>query len=98
MSPREGMYYIGMISGMIAGVSAARVLGWHHLVGLLCGLAVGWPLGMMFEKMYSSMTSGRNSANPKRSASATCSNPACGWTGKPGFATTCPRCGQDLPG
>lgn len=94
MSPREGVYYIGMIGGMVAGVSIARALGWHQLVGLACGLGLGWPLGYLCERMYVSLNSSNNSSR----RISHCANPNCGWTGDPESGQTCPRCGGDLKG
>lgn len=92
MSPREGMYYVGMILGMVAGVSFSRAMGWHNLIGLACGIGVGFPLGIVFERLYTRMTASG------ASRSRTCENPNCKWTGDPGAASICPRCGQKLQG
>ena len=91
MSPKEGMYYLGMIIGMVAGVSTARALGWHQLVGLGCGVALGIGLGVLSERMYTGATKKSAPANLK-----TCDNPNCQWTGTPGLDNICPRCGRSL--
>ena len=91
MSPKEGMYYVGMITGMVAGVSTARMLGWHQLVGLGCGVALGIGLGILCERFYTGMTKKTPKADLK-----SCSNPNCRWAGTPGLDNICPRCGQQL--
>ncbi len=94
MSNREGMYYVGMIAGMILGVTLARMMGWHHLIGLVCGIAAGVPLGITSERLYVSMTK-----KPEKNQDLTvrCTRPGCEWTGNAGEHSNCPRCGQDLP-
>ena len=104
MSPREGMYYVGMILGMVGGVTFSRLMGWHHLIGLGCGIAVGFPLGIVFERMYARLTAKPGPTHEAvggpapsgASRNRSCDNPNCQWTGDPGASSICPRCGQSL--
>lgn len=98
MSPREGMYYAGLMGGIIAGVMISRAMGWPQIAGLIVGLIVGVGIGHMVERAYSNMVS------PPRNHDVTmtndwieCPNKDCQWTGDPRSNRYCPRCGQDLP-
>lgn len=94
MDNREGMYYVGMITGMILGVTLARMMGWHHLIGLLCGIVAGVPMGIASERFFVSMT---RKPDSHQDLSVGCTRPGCKWTGNSKEHSNCPRCRQELP-
>lgn len=103
MSPREGIYYVGLMGGIIAGVGIAQALSWHHLVGLGIGVVLGIGLGSVFQSAYDRNRQGGNSGSRGVSRGAgsartednlTC--PSCRWSGDPGVSVFCPACGERL--
>lgn len=106
MSPREGVYYAGLMGGIVCGVMIARATGLHHIVGLIIGLVIGLGVGTVLEKAYSSSRSsgggygdgGKPGSNPySQSTNISCPNSRCDWQGDPRHNIICPRCGQSLP-
>ena len=103
MSPREGIYYVGLMGGIIAGVGIAQAMAWHHLIGLGIGLVLGIGLGSVFQSAYDrnraerSSGSRRGSVEPgTHSGGNTITCRACRWTGDPGVSVFCPECGERL--
>jgi hypothetical protein len=103
MSPREGIYYVGLMGGIIAGVGIAQSMGWHHLIGLGIGVVLGIGLGAVFQSAYdgnrAARSSGLRSSSmgqgvPSGGNTITCR--ACHWTGDPGVSVFCPECGERL--
>lgn len=56
MSTKEGIFYAGLMAGLVIGVTVARMLGLHHLIGLLAGAVLGLGLGYGAQKFYLSIT------------------------------------------
>ena len=52
MSPKEGVFYVGVMAGLIACSMGARALGIHHLIGLAAGVFVGAGLGYTAQQIY----------------------------------------------
>lgn len=103
MSPREGIYYVGLMGGIIAGVGIAQALSWHHLVGLGIGVVLGIGLGAVFQSAYDRNRAERNARSRdnsgglgSRSSGNTIACPSCRWTGDPGVSVFCPECGERL--
>ena len=102
MSPREGIYYAGLMGGVAATTVGLRSLGVHHIVSVIIGGVVGLSLGWALERTYSNwkagqqrqidQASGKNPANNQ----IDCSNPYCNWSGEKPFSEHCPRCGTPL--
>ena len=111
MSPREGVYYAGLMGGIVCGVMIARATGLHHIVGLVIGFVIGLGVGTVLEKAYSgskppSGGHGRKGGgygdplgrdDEPRSTHISCPNPRCDWQGDSRHNVICPRCGQSLP-
>ncbi len=103
MSPREGIYYVGLMGGIIAGVGIAQALSWHHLIGLGIGVVLGIGLGAVFQSAYDRNRAERNS-RPRndfggpgsRSTGNAIACRSCQWTGDPGVSVFCPECGERL--
>jgi uncharacterized membrane protein len=55
MSPKEGCFYVGVIAGLVIGVTGAHSMGWNKLIGLLIGAVLGMGLGYVCERTYSTM-------------------------------------------
>jgi hypothetical protein len=52
MSPKEGVFYAGVIAGLILGSIIARAMGWHHLVGLGLGVLAGAGIGYLLQTAF----------------------------------------------
>lgn len=109
MSPKEGAFWVGMISGLSAGGLLHMYAGLPRIVGLLGGAAVGFVLGNLLQSAYERSRASRRrppvsqddfdqtGATDGGSVSVTCSNAYCGWTGPARQAQYCPKCGEPLP-
>lgn len=111
MSPREGVYYAGLMGSIACGAMVAESVGWHRLIGAGVGFVVGLGVGGMLSNAYSSSKSssggyskpgqgyddaGRGDDYPP-STNISCPNSRCDWQGDPRHNIICPRCGQSLP-
>jgi F0F1-type ATP synthase assembly protein I len=59
MGPKDAVYYVGLIGGLIVGTLAARQ--WitdHGLIQLICGVVVGVGCGYLAEQIYNNFGSG----------------------------------------
>ncbi|MFN0055635.1 MAG: hypothetical protein ACKV0T_26095 [Planctomycetales bacterium] len=56
MSPKEGVFYAGLMSGLIIGVTGARLLELHQLIGLFAGVVIGAGLGYFAQQTFIKMT------------------------------------------
>lgn len=102
MSPREGIYYAGLIGGVSLTTVALRSLGVHHLVSVIIGGGVGLALGWSLEKTYSKWKANQQkqsdwaAGNKVGNNDSSCNNPYCNWSGEKPFSEHCPRCGTPL--
>jgi hypothetical protein len=52
MSPKEGVFYAGVMAGLILGAVTARFLGLHQLIGLGIGVFGGAGLGYLLQQAF----------------------------------------------
>ncbi|MBP88803.1 MAG: hypothetical protein CMJ64_19175 [Planctomycetaceae bacterium] len=106
MSPREGVYYAGLMGSIGCGAMVAQSIGWHRLIGAGIGFVVGLGVGGMLANAYSSSkSSGPGYSDPGKrdgddyaqSTNISCPNSRCDWQGDRRHNIICPRCGQSLP-
>ncbi len=110
MSPKEGIFYAGVMAGIILGVTLARLLQLPHLVGLLGGFVLGMGLGAVAERVYTQRR--RAPGHRPRSSDVVdapsidrgehdaywieCPSSGCDWEGDYRYSPSCPRCGRKL--
>ena len=51
MSPKEGVFYAGLMLGLIAASLCAQALHIHHLIGLAVGVVAGAGLGYGMQQL-----------------------------------------------
>jgi hypothetical protein len=56
MSPKEGIFYAGVMIGLIVCVTGARMLQLHNLIGLAVGVIAGAGLGYLAQQAYIKLT------------------------------------------
>jgi hypothetical protein len=52
MTPKDGVFYVGVMLGLIAGSLGAKALEIHHLIGLAVGVFGGAGLGYAMQQLF----------------------------------------------
>lgn len=51
MTVRDGLFYLGLMSGLIAGGTIGRFAGWPWIAGIILGAVIGLPLGWFLQTL-----------------------------------------------
>jgi len=50
MTPKDGVFYAGVMSGILIGSLGAQAVGVHHLIGLAVGVFGGAGIGYLLQQ------------------------------------------------